>query len=108
MGAWEYGLFQSDNELDTMEEISSEAGKITNDPDFTLWYPKNKAATVSKLNDGLFHQLLERFQAKKWKHGIIYLAALNMQLGVKISEEDIRCWRIPSSVSRCSMRQRLR
>jgi len=71
-------VFQSDNELDTVEEISSEAGNITNDPDFTLWYPKNKAATVSKLNDGLFHQLLEKFQAKKWKHGIIYLAALSM------------------------------
>lgn len=93
MGAWGFGLFQSDNELDTMEEISSEAGRITHDPDFTFWYPENKPETVAKLNDGLFHQLVEKFQIKQWKHGIIYLGALSMQLGVKITEEDMQILR---------------
>lgn len=62
MGAWGYGLFQSDQELDTMDEISSEASKLANDPDFTFWYPENKDEVVTKLNAGLFHQLLEKFQ----------------------------------------------
>lgn len=42
MGAWGYGLFQSNAELDTMEEISAEAGKLASDPKFTFWYPDNK------------------------------------------------------------------
>ena len=90
MGAWGYGLFQSDADLDVADDISDEAGRLANDPDFTFLYPENHDAVVTKLNSGLFHQLLENFQAKNWKHGVIYLGALSMQLGVKIVEEDMR------------------
>lgn len=89
MGAWGHGLFQSDADLDVQGEISDEAGRLANDPDFTLWHPDNHDEVVGKLNAGLFHQLLEKFQAKNWKHGIIYLGALSMQLGVKIAAEDL-------------------
>lgn len=93
MGAWGYGLFQSDNEYDTIEQINEEARKFANDPEFTFDFPEKHEEVVAKLNDGLFHQLLEKFKAKSWKHGIIYLAALSMQLGVKISEKDTRLLR---------------
>ncbi|KAF6230534.1 hypothetical protein HO133_004878 [Letharia lupina] len=93
MGAWGYGLFQSDNELDTIEEINEEAGKLANDPLFNFEFPKNHDEVVAKLNAGLFHQLLAKFQAKNWKHGIIYLGALSVQLGVKIGDEDMRVLR---------------
>lgn len=69
MGAWGYGLFQSDADLDVMEEISDEAGKLAKDSNFTFWYPENEKEVVEKLNSGLYHQLLELFQ-KKWGHGV--------------------------------------
>lgn len=90
MGAWGYGLFQSDADLDVADDISDEAGRLANDPDFTFSHPENHDTTVTKLNGGLFHQLLEKFQTKNWKHGVIYLGALSMRLGVKIAEEDMR------------------
>ena len=70
MGAWGYGLFQSDADLDVMEEISDEAGKLAKDPDFTFWYPEKEKEVVEKLNSGLYHQLLVLFQQKKWDHGV--------------------------------------
>lgn len=76
-----------------MDEISSEASKLANDPDFTFWYPENKDEVVTKLNAGLFHQLLEKFQNIDWKHGIVYLGALTMQLGASISEHDMQVLR---------------
>lgn len=65
MGAWGYGLFQSDNELDTIEEINEEAGKLANDPTLNLGFPENHDEVIAKLNAGLFHQVLDKFQAKK-------------------------------------------
>lgn len=44
---------------------------------------------MEKLSAGLFHQLLEKFKAKNWKHGIVYLGALSMQLGVKFNDEEM-------------------
>ncbi|CAD6575576.1 MAG: hypothetical protein ASARMPREDX12_007382 [Alectoria sarmentosa] len=88
MGAWGYGLFQSDNELDTIEEINKEAGKLANDSTLNLVFPENHSEIVAKLNAGLFHQVLD-----SWKHGIIYLGALAMQLGVRISDQDLQVLR---------------
>ena len=65
MGAWGYGLFQSDDEVDTIEQINAEAGKVANDPEFNFDFPENYEEVVAKLNDGLFHQLLDKFKAKK-------------------------------------------
>ena len=90
MGAWGYGLFKSDVDLDITEQISEEAGKLAHDPDFTFWYPENQTHVVDTLNAGLFHQLLDKFRAKNWKSGVIYLGALSMQLGAKIPEEDMQ------------------
>lgn len=72
-----------------MDEISEEAGRLANDPDFTFWYPENRDQVVEKLNAGLFHQLLEKYMAKNQKSEIIFLGALSMQLGVNISNEDM-------------------
>jgi hypothetical protein len=55
-----------------------------------LWYPHDLKEAVSELNDGVFHQLLEKYKAKNWKHGLIYLGALSMRLGVSISKEDMQ------------------
>lgn len=65
MGAWGYGLFQSDNELATIEQINEEAGKLANDPELNFDLPDNRDEVVAKLNAGLFHQLLDKFKAKK-------------------------------------------
>ncbi|KAL8854738.1 MAG: hypothetical protein Q9221_000521 [Calogaya cf. arnoldii] len=90
MGAWGYGLFQSDNEFDVVvSDIDEEACKLAKDPKLTLFNPKNKKRVVKKLNNGLFHDLLQLFVRKEWNHGVIYLAVLSMQLGVKIPATDL-------------------
>lgn len=76
-----------------MEEISNEAAKLAHDPDFTLWHPENHDGVVEKLNDGIFHQLLQNFIKRNWNHGIVYLGALTMLLGANISEEDMQMLR---------------
>jgi hypothetical protein len=53
MGAWGYGLFQSDAELDLCQDISFEAAKLTKDPEFELFHPEDRVAVVNKLNDGI-------------------------------------------------------
>ena len=80
---------ESDADLDVIGDISDQAGQLANDRDFNFWYPNNREKVVEKLNARLFHQLLDKFRAKNWKHGIIYLGALSMQLGVKISDEEM-------------------
>ena len=89
MGAWGYGLFQSDADLDICDDISSEAAKLAKEPELELFRPKDPAATVKKLNAGLFNQLLTDFEAVKWDHGVIYLGALAMQLGAHITIAQI-------------------
>ncbi|KAL8660215.1 MAG: hypothetical protein Q9226_000016 [Calogaya cf. arnoldii] len=90
MGAWGYGLFQSDNEFDVVvSDIDEEACKLAKDPKLTLFNTKNKKRVVKKLNDGLFHDLLQLFVRKEWNHGVIYLAVLSMQLGVRILATDL-------------------
>ncbi|KAL8901588.1 MAG: hypothetical protein Q9192_000470 [Flavoplaca navasiana] len=65
MGAWGYGLFQSDNEFDVVvSDIDEEACKLAKDPKLTLFNPKNKKRVVKKLNDGLFHELLQLWEPK--------------------------------------------
>ena len=90
MGAWGYGIFQSDQELDVMEEITDEARKLAKNPDFDLWYPENHKDVVTELNAGVFHQLLVKFVDLKWNHGVVYLAALTMQLGATINDTDMQ------------------
>ncbi|KAL8879892.1 MAG: hypothetical protein Q9198_002587 [Flavoplaca austrocitrina] len=90
MGAWGYGLFQSDNEFDVVvSDIDEEACKLSKDPKLTLFKPKKEKRVVKKLNDGLFRELLQLFVRKEWNHGVIYLAVLSMQLGAKIPAKDL-------------------
>ncbi len=56
-----YGLFQSDAELDLCQDISSEAAKLTKDPEFELFHPEDRVAVVNKLNDGILDQLFTDF-----------------------------------------------
>lgn len=68
MGAWGYGIFESDAETDLIKQLDYEAGKLAKDPNFTFT-PSTESTdwelTVAKLDVGLFHQLLEKFKAKK-------------------------------------------
>lgn len=71
MGAWGYQLFNSDNEfVVVISDIDEQARKLAKDPKLTLYEPKNKKRVVKKLNDGLFHELLQLFIGKEWKHGV--------------------------------------
>ena len=89
MGARGYGIFQSDADLDVCDEISSEAANLAKIPKLELFCPKNQAAVVKKLNTGLLGQLFIDFEAVKWDHGVIYLGALVMQLGARITLAQI-------------------
>ncbi|KAI4207114.1 MAG: hypothetical protein LQ349_009880 [Xanthoria aureola] len=90
MGAWGYQLFNSDNEFElVIPDIDEQARKLAKDPNLTLYEPKNKKRVVKKLNDGLFHELLQLFISKEWKHGVIYLAVLSMMLGAIIPATDL-------------------
>lgn len=93
MGAWGYGLFQSDSDLDVLDEISSDVGKCINKPEVHLYHPENHKHVVAKLNDGVFHQILAEYQAKKWNHGVILFGAATMQLGGHISDDDMKMLR---------------
>lgn len=93
MGAWGLGLFQSDQDLDDLGDISSDVGKLINEPDVNLYVPDNPEHLAAKLNDGVFHQLLVSYQAKKWRQGVIILGAAMMQVGGHISEDDMKILR---------------
>ena len=87
MGAWGDGLFQSDSDYDVCGEINADAAKIVKDPDFRLFQPEDPAVAVSKLDSGLFGQLFSQYKNLNWGHGIIFLTALAMEVGARISEE---------------------
>ena len=79
MGAWGYGLFQSDNEFAVVvSDIDEEACKLAKDPKFTLFNPKNKKQVVKKLNDGLFCELLQLFVRNEWNHGVSTFTCLGL------------------------------
>ena len=85
MGAWGYGLFQSDAELDFCSEICVEAATFAQDPELDLLYPEDPIPVVTKLNNGLLDQLLTYFVLAQWDHAVIYIGALALQLGAHIS-----------------------
>ena len=88
MGAWGYGLFQSDTDLDVAGEISSDAAALAGDPELDLLCPENPTVVIAQLNNGLLDKLLTSFMLAKWDHGVVYLGALALQLGAKISVEQ--------------------
>ncbi len=73
-----------------MDVVSDISARATNDPAFTLWHPENPAHVAATLNASLFQGLLGSFRLMKWNHGIVYLGALAMQLGVEIGEQTMR------------------
>ncbi|KAL8847647.1 MAG: hypothetical protein Q9221_007335 [Calogaya cf. arnoldii] len=89
MGAWGYGLLQSDAELDVVDEIEVEIAKLAKKRRCRLLAPKDPARVCKFLNDGLFHRAFQYFQEKKWNHGMIYLVVLAMRLGCLIPTEDL-------------------
>lgn len=50
------------SELDFIEQISDEAAKVIKDSKSTSWYPENTEHVVAKLDKGLYHRLLMRFE----------------------------------------------
>lgn len=90
MGAWGFGLFQNDADLDAISDISEDAAKAMNIPDLDLAMPRNRADVVGKLNAGVFSDLLDQYKVKQWKPGMVFLAAVSMQLGAIIPNEDMK------------------
>lgn len=91
MGAWGYGLFQSDDEFDVVvSDIDEEACKLAKDPQLTLFNPKNKKRVVKKFNQGLFRELLQLFVRKEWNHGVSTIPCLG-QPSYRTPLEDIEC-----------------
>ncbi|KAL8887831.1 MAG: hypothetical protein Q9192_006267 [Flavoplaca navasiana] len=89
MGAWGYGLLQSDAELDVVDEIEDEVAKIAKTKRFRLFHPKHPARVKERLDGGVFHRAFLYFQEKKWNHGMIYLVVMAMTLGSIIPAEDL-------------------
>ena len=70
MGAWGYGLLQSDAELDVVDEIEDEVAKVAKTKRFRLLHPKHPARVKERLDGGVFHRAFLYFQKKKWNHGV--------------------------------------
>lgn len=96
---WGHGIYQSDADFGLLDLIASEAADMMSDPEclrcplmpeyFTLRAPIDKPSTVKQLNAGIFHRLVRRLNHQKNGMAIIVLAAVGMELGVKIKNEDM-------------------
>ena len=89
MGGWGYSLFQSDADIDVCDAISSEAAKLAKDPQLDLNCPEDPIAVADKLNAGVFDQLFVNYEVVKWDHGVIFLGGLAMQLGARVTIQQI-------------------
>ncbi|KAF2103677.1 hypothetical protein NA57DRAFT_69890 [Rhizodiscina lignyota] len=80
MGAWGYGLFQSDPDLDHADQLSEVAG-------VDLLHPENPAKVRRTLDKGVLAKTFDRYLADKplQKYSIVLLGALAMMLGAKIN-----------------------
>ena len=90
MGAWGSNIFQSDIELDTVSDLGGDVSKLAKDPNIDLWYPDNREEVVTKLNNGIFDTLYDRYKAIRGKYELFYFAAISMQLGVNTSKDQIK------------------
>lgn len=91
MGAWGHGIFQNDSDLDIAQcDISDDAKKAMGYPELDLTMPRNRVDVVSKLNAGVFSELLDQYKVKRSKYNMVFLAALSMQLGVIIPKKDMK------------------
>ena len=88
MGAWDYGIFQSDADMNIADEISDDVGKFANVADISLLAPEDEEATVATLNNGHCTTLRERYHAKKQYHNIFFLCGLAMRFGANISADQ--------------------
>ncbi|KAL8955908.1 MAG: hypothetical protein Q9193_006401 [Seirophora villosa] len=93
MGAWGYGLFQSNSDLDVLTDISADLAILVNDSDIQLYYPEDPKHVAAKLNGGAFHELLSEYKGLGWKHGVILLGAATMWLGGDIAQDDMHVLR---------------
>ena len=87
MGYWGEGIFQNDTDLDNAIYISRTACEIAGDAGLNFNMPRNREELVTKLNNGLFVQLLQRFLAEKNEDYIVLLGALAMKLGATVNED---------------------
>ncbi|KAI4238913.1 MAG: hypothetical protein LQ349_000755 [Xanthoria aureola] len=55
-------LPQEDKDRIEEAQISDEAAKVIKYSKSTSWYPENREHVVAKLNKGLYHRLLMRFE----------------------------------------------
>ncbi|KAL8661497.1 MAG: hypothetical protein Q9168_008383, partial [Polycauliona sp. 1 TL-2023] len=99
MGTWGPGLYQSDIDLELLDVITNEALKMMSDPEclcsalmpdsHSLRAPIDRHATVQQLEDGIVHRMIRRFNYEKMPGAIVILGVVCMELGVKITAEDM-------------------
>ncbi|KAI4092287.1 MAG: hypothetical protein LQ344_003531 [Seirophora lacunosa] len=89
MGAWGYGLFQSNSDLDVLADISADLAKLVNESEIRLYCPEDPKHVAAKLNGGAFHKLLSEYKGLGWKHGVILLGAATMWLCGYIAQDDM-------------------
>jgi hypothetical protein len=79
MGAWGYGLLQSDPDLDHAAQLSEVIG-------VELYYPENPDEVRRTLDHGALSKTFDRYLAEKppQTYAIVILAVLAMKLGAKI------------------------
>ncbi|EON63549.1 hypothetical protein W97_02777 [Coniosporium apollinis CBS 100218] len=84
MGAWGYGLLQSDHDYDCAGNLSDEAG-------IELFYPEDPEATRKKLDDGTLSRLFDNHENRTFspKCTTIILGVLAMQVGAKIEDRHL-------------------
>ena len=88
-GGWGYTLFDCNYDLEIASRISYEASVLVNGQ-LDLLFPEDPKVVAEILNEGLFHQLLERFMDRDWNDEVVHLGALAMRSGAQIGEEDMR------------------
>ena len=96
MGCWGLGLFQSDHDLDIMDELSDEAGVDS------LYVPEDPAALRRALEkDGKLSSMIDKWETRGAGDGIgitpkysaVILAACAMKVGAKIEERHMQLLR---------------
>ncbi|KAL8988205.1 MAG: hypothetical protein Q9169_008594, partial [Polycauliona sp. 2 TL-2023] len=99
MATWGTGLYESDIDLETLDLITNEAVRMMSDPEclcsammpdsYTLRAPIDRRSAVQQLENGIVHRMIHRFNHQGNQGAIVILAVVCMELGVKITPEDM-------------------
>jgi hypothetical protein len=80
MGAWGFGLFQSDGDLDAIADLGAMI-------DLDLYYPDEPEQVRRELDGGKLLATFKTLRAEGAVYELVLLAAAAMQLGAKLPRE---------------------